>query len=232
MRASHQANTANPLQHPCLVRTLGTQTYLSALHQMQAFTDSRDANTPDEIWQVSHPPCFTLGQAGKPEHILNAGDIPVYQSDRGGQVTYHGPGQCVIYVLFDLKRLHIGIKALVNKLEQAVIDYLATEFSIHANNDPCAPGVYVNGAKICALGLRVRRGCSYHGIAFNVDMDRQPYTRINPCGTAGLRIAMLKDYVSTITLNDLPEMSNTLSEYILKHTTTTIGAPHVQHQCE
>ncbi|EHQ51528.1 lipoate-protein ligase B [Ectothiorhodospira sp. PHS-1] len=157
---------------------------------MQAFTDVRDEGTTDELWQVEHPPVFTLGLNGKSEHILDAGDIPVIPVDRGGQVTYHGPGQVVIYTLLDLRRSGLGVRALVTALESAVIDYLATQ-GITARARPDAPGVYVDGAKIAALGLRVRRGGSYHGLAFNLDPDLSAFDRINPCGYRGLATTSL-----------------------------------------
>lgn len=163
-----------------IIRDLGIQDYLKTLSQMQAFTQERNANTQDEIWCVQHPAVFTQGQAGKPEHVLNPGDIPLVQSDRGGQVTYHGPGQIVIYLLLDLKRLEIGIRSLVCVIERAVIDMLF-EYHILACGMEDAPGVYVNGAKICSLGLRVKRGCCYHGLALNTDMDLEPFKLINPC---------------------------------------------------
>jgi lipoyl(octanoyl) transferase len=162
---------------------------------MQTFTMRRDEATSDEFWLVEHPPVFTLGLNGKPEHLLDPGDIPVVQCDRGGQVTYHGPGQVVIYLLLDLKRRSLGARALVSAIEQAVIAYLE-ELGMAAEVRPKAPGVYVEGAKIAALGLRVRRGCSYHGLAFNVDMDLAPFGRINPCGYAGLKVTQLADHVA------------------------------------
>lgn len=159
---------------------------------MRAFTDARGPDTPDELWLLEHPPVFTLGQAGRPEHLLAPGDIPVVQSDRGGQATYHGPGQLVAYLLLDLRRAGLGVKRLVNLLEQSAIDLLARR-GIAAAARPDAPGVYVDGAKIAALGLRVRQGCSYHGLSLNVAMDLEPFGRINPCGYAGLRIVQLAD---------------------------------------
>jgi len=174
------------------IRQLGRQDYAPTLEAMQRFTAERDDDTPDELWIVEHPPVFTLGQAGKREHLLNPGDIPVVQVDRGGQVTYHGPGQVVIYLLLDLKRRKLGVRELVTRMEQAVVDLLAEE-GIEAHPRADAPGVYVNDAKIAALGLRVKRGRSYHGLAFNVDMDLEPFTRINPCGYAGLKATQLKD---------------------------------------
>ncbi|SEP63203.1 lipoyl(octanoyl) transferase [Ectothiorhodospira magna] len=167
------------------VRRLGCRDYALTWRQMQTFTDVRDDATADELWQVEHPPVFTLGLNGKSEHILDAGDIPVIAVDRGGQVTYHGPGQVVIYTLLDLRRAGLGVRALVTALESAVIDYLAIQ-GITARARPDAPGVYVDGAKIAALGLRVRRGGSYHGLAFNLDPDLSAFDRINPCGHRGL----------------------------------------------
>ena len=152
---------------------------------MQAFTERRDEHTPDEIWFLEHPPVFTLGLAGKMEHVLAPGDIEVVPIDRGGQVTYHGPGQLVVYPLLDLKRLKLGVRALVTALERAVVGVLA-DYGIDSGPRCDAPGVYVDARKVAALGLRVRRGCSYHGLAFNVAMDLEPFTRINPCGFAGL----------------------------------------------
>jgi lipoyl(octanoyl) transferase len=159
---------------------------------MQAFTDARTAATPDELWVVEHAPVFTLGQAGKWEHVLMPGAIPVVPVDRGGQVTYHGPGQIVAYALIDLRRAGIGVREFVQRIEQAVIDTLA-EWNIVAERKPGAPGVYVAGAKIAALGIRVRRGCAFHGLAFNVNMDLEPFARINPCGFQGLRVVQMLD---------------------------------------
>lgn len=159
---------------------------------MQAFTDARDEATPDELWLVEHEPVFTLGQAGRPEHVLAPGDIPVLHVDRGGQVTYHGPGQIVLYPLLDLRRLKVGVREYVERLEQAVIDLLA-DWNIDAARRCGAPGVYVNGAKVMALGIRVRRGCTFHGLAFNVAMDLEPFRRINPCGYEGLQVTSVAD---------------------------------------
>lgn len=174
------------------VRHLGRQAYEPVWRAMQAFTDARDSHTPDEIWIVEHDPIYTLGLNGKREHVLNPGDIPVLQCDRGGQVTYHGPGQLVVYFLLDLRRRNLGVKHLVQLLEQAVIDTLA-QYDIHAERKANAPGVYVDGDKIAALGLRIRKGCSYHGLSLNVDMELEPFNRINPCGYEGLKTAQLKD---------------------------------------
>ncbi|TCO78886.1 lipoyl(octanoyl) transferase [Plasticicumulans lactativorans] len=179
-------------ERQAVVRDLGLRAYAPVFAAMQAFTSARDESTPDEIWRVQHPPVFTQGLAGKAEHLLATGDIPVVQVDRGGQVTYHGPGQLVIYTLLDLVRAGLGVRALVSALEGSVIDLLAG-FGIDAHARPDAPGVYVAGAKIASLGLRVRRGRSYHGVAFNIDMDLEPFARINPCGYAGLAITQLRD---------------------------------------
>ncbi|MEH6797754.1 MAG: lipoyl(octanoyl) transferase LipB [Halopseudomonas sabulinigri] len=178
-----------------LVRELGLVEYQPTLDAMRRFTDGRDAATPDEIWLLQHPRVFTQGQAGKAEHVLAAGDIPVIQAERGGQVTYHGPGQLVAYVLLDLKRLKLGVRDLVTAMEQALVDVLK-EYALDAAPKPDAPGVYVEGNKIASLGLRVRRGCSFHGLALNVDMDMEPFQRINPCGYAGLRMVQLRDLVA------------------------------------
>ncbi|STR45690.1 lipoyl(octanoyl) transferase [Iodobacter fluviatilis] len=169
---------------------------------MQAFTERRDADTADEIWLVEHPPVYTQGQAGKPEHLIAATSIPVVQIDRGGQITYHGPGQVVAYVLLDLRRNGLGVRELVRKLEQSVIDILA-DFGVTAYGKVDAPGVYVNPemgeAKIASLGLRIRKGCSYHGLALNVNMDLTPFDWINPCGYAGMRVTQLSDFASDAT---------------------------------
>ena len=172
---------------PALVRDLGRRPYAPVWRAMQVFTDVRDDATRDELWVVEHDPVFTLGQAGKPEHVLMPGDIPVLHVDRGGQVTYHGPGQLVVYPLLDLKRLKIGVRDYVCRIEQALIDTLAG-WGIAARRREGAPGVYVGDAKIAALGIRVRRGCTFHGLAFNIAMDLEPFRRINPCGYAGLEV--------------------------------------------
>ncbi|HEX7342531.1 MAG TPA: lipoyl(octanoyl) transferase LipB [Rhodanobacteraceae bacterium] len=174
------------------VRRLGRQPYLPTWHAMQAFTDARNADTGDELWLLEHDPVFTLGQAGRPEHVLAPGDIPVIHVDRGGQVTYHGPGQIVAYPLLDLRRLGVGVRDMVHRIEQSIIDTLA-HWGIAAARVEGAPGVYVGAAKIAALGLRVRRGCTFHGLAFNVSMDMEPFLRINPCGYAGLAVTQVLD---------------------------------------
>ena len=175
-----------------LLRDLGRQPYEPVWRAMQRFTDARDADTLDELWLVYHEPVYTLGQAGREEHVLMPGDIPVLHVDRGGQVTYHGPGQLVAYPLLDLKRLKLGVREYVQRIEQAVIDTLA-DWNIEGARRDGAPGVYVNGAKVAALGIRVRRGCAFHGLAFNIAMDLEPFRRINPCGYAGLEVVAMAD---------------------------------------
>jgi lipoyl(octanoyl) transferase len=179
-----------------IVRQLGRVEYEPTWRSMQAFTAARTAATPDELWLLEHPPVFTLGQAGKPEHVLADIGIPLVAIDRGGQVTYHGPGQVVVYVLLDLKRRGYGVKELVSRLEQAVIDLLAG-FGVTALRRDNAPGVYVDGAKIAALGLRIKNGCSYHGLSLNVDMDLMPFSAINPCGYEGLAVTQVRDHGTT-----------------------------------
>ena len=173
-------------------RLPGLSDYGETWSAMRAFTAVRNPDTPDELWLLEHPPVFTLGQAGRPEHLLDPGPIPVVRTDRGGQVTYHGPGQLVAYLLYDLHRAGIGVRRLVGLLEQSVIDLLAAR-GIGALARADAPGVYVDGAKIASVGLRVSRGCSYHGIALNVDLDLDPFRRINPCGYPGLAVTRLAD---------------------------------------
>ncbi|CAA0124235.1 Octanoyltransferase [BD1-7 clade bacterium] len=180
-----------------LVRHLTDPSYETCWHAMQGFTNNRDIDTPDECWLVEHSPVFTLGQAGKPEHILIRKDVPIVQTDRGGQVTYHGPGQLMMYWLVDIKRRGVGVRDFVSIMEQSVIELLL-RFNIEAHLKDGAPGVYVNGAKISALGLRVRRGRTYHGLALNVDMDLTPFEWINPCGYAGLETCNMRQ------LTDLP----------------------------
>lgn len=172
------------------LRRLGVADYEPVWREMQAFTDRRDGATVDELWLVQHPPVFTQGQAGKAEHVLAPGDIPVIQVDRGGQVTYHGPGQIVAYPLVDIRRKGIGVRDFVHRIEEAVIRVLA-HYGVRGERTEGAPGIFVNGDKIASLGLRVRRGCAFHGLAFNIDMDLEPFQRINPCGYAGLRVTQL-----------------------------------------
>ncbi|MFN2360604.1 MAG: lipoyl(octanoyl) transferase LipB [Marinobacter sp.] len=185
-----------------IVRTLGEQPYLETWEAMKAFTAGRDASTPDEIWLLEHPRVYTQGQAGKAEHILAPGDIPVIQVDRGGQVTYHGPGQLVVYLMIDLARHRLGVRSLVDVIEKSIVQTLAV-FGITAAPRPDAPGVYVDGAKIASLGLRVKRGCSFHGLALNVAMDMEPFYRINPCGYAGMRMSQISDFAPGADINDV-----------------------------
>jgi len=199
---------------PLGFRDLGQVDYQPTWHAMQRFTDTRGMETPDEIWLLEHSPVFTQGQAGKAEHVLFPGDIPVVQVDRGGQVTYHGPGQLVAYLLLDVRRSGIGVRELVSRIERSLIDLLAS-YGVSANAKPDAPGVYVNGAKIASLGLRIRNGRSFHGLALNVDMDLQPFQRINPCGYAGMAMTQLADQVTGPIA--LSEVSARLREQLVKH---------------
>ena len=187
-----------------VIRYLGLRAYETIWQAMRDFTDARDPETPDELWLLQHPAIYTLGQAGRWEHLLDAGGIPVLKVDRGGQVTYHGPGQLIAYLLLDLKRAGLGIKGLVHLLETAVMDLLAAH-GILAQVRPDAPGVYVAGAKIASLGLRVRRHCSYHGLALNVDLDLEPFSRINPCGYPGLAVTRLVDLGVELSLDKIAE---------------------------
>jgi lipoyl(octanoyl) transferase len=185
-----------------IVRQLGVSDYETTWQAMKDFTRNREADTPDELWVLEHPPVFTLGTNGKTEHILNAGDIPIVNIDRGGQVTYHGPGQLIIYLLLNLHRRNLGIRKLVTIIEDTLVELLATH-NITANSDPEAPGVYVEGKKIAALGLRVSRGCTSHGLSLNVDMDLSPFTRINPCGYQGLKVAQCKTLGIDLSLSEI-----------------------------
>lgn len=185
---------------PPIVRRLGLAEYEPTWRAMQRFTDERTPDTPDEIWFLEHPPVFTLGMNAKPAHLLAPGDIPVVQIDRGGQVTYHGPGQLVVYPLIDLRRAHLGVRDLVTALERSVIAY-AGEFGIAAECRRNAPGVYVQDRKLASLGIRIRRGGSYHGLALNVNMDLEPFTRINPCGYVGLEMTQLADLGGAATID-------------------------------
>lgn len=209
-------------QDKILVRHLGLQPYEPVSRAMHDFTDTRNETSPDEIWLVEHYPVFTQGQAGKAEHVLVPGDIPVIQSDRGGQVTYHGPGQQVMYVLLDLKRRKLGVRELVTLLENTVVDTLAA-YGIQAHPRADAPGVYVGDSKICSLGLRIRRGCSFHGLALNINMDLSPFLRINPCGYAGMEMVKMSQWVESVTPDIiqpvlvskfLARLNNPPSEYI------------------
>ena len=194
------------------VKQLGRVEYEPTWQAMLEFTTTRTAETPDEIWIVEHPPVFTLGQAGKPEHLLIDIGIPVVKIDRGGQITYHGPGQVVLYLLLDLQRLKIKVRELVTAIEQAVIDFLAA-YGVTADRLAGAPGVYVGDAKIAALGLKIKNGCSYHGLSLNVDMDLHPFTAINPCGYAGLKVVQTKDFNIPLTPIQAGEQ---LTQYLLR----------------
>lgn len=185
-----------------LIRTLGIEPYNPTWEKMQAFTDQRDDETRDEIWLLQHEPVFTQGQAGKAEHLLATGDIPVVQVDRGGQVTYHGPGQLIVYLMINLRRRKLGVREMVDIMERSLVDLLA-EYGVEAYAKPDAPGVYVGNAKIASLGLRVRRGCSFHGLALNLDMDLGPFLRINPCGYAGMPMTQLAELAEMPKLEDL-----------------------------
>lgn len=207
------------------LHSLGRRPYEPVWQAMRQLTDSRDADTPDQLWLVEHDPVFTQGQAGRPEHLLMPGDIPVVQTDRGGQVTYHGPGQVVLYPLLDVRRGHIGVRDLVSALENAVIDLLA-EHRVDARARPDAPGVYVGEAKIASLGLRIRRGASFHGVALNVVGDLSPFYRINPCGYAGLEMTRLADLVE-----ETPEMERVghrLAECLASRLGGVLKAPSAQ----
>ena len=184
-----------PASH-ILFRHLGLVDYTTTWHAMQQLTDNRQDTTGDEIWLLQHPPVFTQGQAGKAEHLLATGDIPVVQVDRGGQVTYHGPGQLVGYLMLDLRRKKMGARDLVSAIEKSLVQTLA-DLGIESAPRPDAPGVYTAGSKIASLGLRIRRGCSFHGLALNIDMDLAPFLRINPCGYQGMRMAQVKEFVNT-----------------------------------
>jgi len=202
-----------------VVKHLGRVAYEPTLAAMKDFTDRRDAGTADELWMVEHPPVYTLGLAGKTEHLLRTDlPIPVVRTDRGGQVTYHGPGQLVVYLLIDFKRLHIGVRELVRRIEQSVIDTLA-DYGIDAHGDVDAPGVYVGDAKIASLGLRIRNGAVYHGVSLNVDMDLTPFDWINPCGYPNLRVTRMKDLgvddtVQDVALRLLPHLERNLDQEV------------------
>lgn len=192
------------MENQLLVRRLGKRDYIPVWQAMHQFTDQRDSTTRDEVWLVEHNPVFTQGQAGKAEHLLNTGDIPVVQSDRGGQVTYHGPGQLVAYFLIDLRRKHLGVRELVTHIENLVINTLK-HYQIDSAARPDAPGVYVQDKKICSLGLRIRKGCSFHGLALNIQMDLTPFLRINPCGYAGMEMVQLSDLYGPIGIEQVEQ---------------------------
>jgi lipoyl(octanoyl) transferase len=187
-----------------IVRSLGLQPYQETWEAMKTLTAGRDSRVTDELWCLEHPRIYTQGQAGKPEHILAPGDIPVVQVDRGGQVTYHGPGQLVLYPLISLTRRKLGVRTLVTEIEQAIVRTLAG-LGIESTSRSDAPGVYVGNAKIASLGLRIRRGCSFHGLALNVDMDLEPFRRINPCGYADLAMCQVRDFVPDANIADVEQ---------------------------
>lgn len=212
------------MQPTLIVRNLGIQDYQHVWHNMQAFTDNRTADTPDEIWLVQHPSIFTQGQAGKPEHLLQCTEIPVVQSDRGGQITYHGLGQQIMYVLIDIKRHeNLNVRQLVTALEQSVVKTLA-DYGIEGYPKPDAPGVYIDGKKICSLGLRIRHGRSFHGLAFNINMDLTPFHQINPCGYAGLEMCQLADFIGSERAD-----CHQVSLQLVKHFSTLLGYNVTNH---
>ena len=201
------------------IRQLGLTDYQSAWHEMQAFTNSRSGKTPDEIWFLQHPPVFTLGRNGKQEYLHDTGDIPVINVDRGGQVTYHGPGQLIVYPLMDIKRRQLGVQSLVRILEQSVIDMLS-DYSLGAQRREKAPGVYVNDRKLAAVGLRIRKGCSFHGLSLNVDMDLSPFSMIDPCGYSGLEVTQLTDLGIDVPMETISKQFQAHFQRLLDKTTT------------
>ncbi len=209
-------------KHNLIIRQLDTMDYSKVWHAMQNFTDERDEKTEDELWLVQHPPVFTQGQAGKEEHLLMPGDIEVVKVDRGGQVTYHGPGQQVIYFMINLRRRKMGVRQLVTLIENAIV-YSLNDFGIKAYPKPDAPGVYVDDKKIASLGLRVRKGCSFHGLALNVNMDLSPFLRINPCGYAGLEM------IQTCDING-PQNITDACNALVKHLVTLLSTDEVKYQ--
>ena len=198
-----------------IIRDLGLQDYEPVWKEMQKFTADRDEKTPDELWCLEHPPVFTMGLNGKSKHLLNVNDIPVINIDRGGQVTYHGPGQLIVYTLIDLKRRHLGVKDLVKNIEQSIIQLLK-KYDIKAEGKENAPGVYVSGEKIAALGLRIKKNKSYHGLSLNLDMDLSPFLQINPCGYEDLSVTQLKDLKSEFDFN-------TIKNELVQHLSKLLG---------
>jgi len=215
-----------------IVKRLGLVEYAPALEAMRVFTAERGADTPDEIWLLQHPPVYTLGQAGRPEHLLqNPAAIPLVHIDRGGQITYHGPGQLVAYLLLDLHRRRLKVRELVHLMEQAIIDTLAG-YGLHAERKDGAPGVYVAGDKIAALGLRVRNGCSYHGLAINVDADLAPFGWINPCGYEGLKTIRMRDFGIEASVEEVGEVLLAHLQRLLPPLADTAGATDTAHRAE
>ena len=205
-----------------VVRNLGHVNYLPTIEAMKVFTQARGVETPDELWVLEHPAVFTQGIAGKEEHLLAPGEIEVIRTDRGGQVTYHGPGQVVIYFLLDIRRLKYGVRQLVNRIEQTVVDMLA-DYQVEAAARRDAPGVYVSGDKVCSLGLRIRKGCSFHGLALNVNMDMEPFARINPCGLTGIKMVQTKD------MNG-PQTFDEAANAIINHFTDALSYSNILQQ--
>lgn len=217
---THTPLPSNSSIPPLIVRQLGEQPYSPIWQAMQDFTNNRNAATADEIWLVEHQAVFTQGQAGKEEHLLMPGDIPVVKVDRGGQVTYHGPGQQMMYVLLNLKRNNLGVRNLVTALEQCVVNTLK-DYAIEAYPKADAPGVYVDAKKICSIGLRIRKGCSFHGLALNVNMDLSPFQRINPCGYAGLEMVNCAQL-------DGPDTLLEAGNKITDHLSALLGIKHIE----
>jgi lipoyl(octanoyl) transferase len=213
------------------IRWLGKQEYKSTWLAMQDFTRSRTDETPDEIWLLEHPPVFTQGQNGKPEHVLNPGDIPIVETDRGGQVTYHGPGQLMIYTLIDVKRKKMNVREFVTRLEQSIVDYLQSH-GAHAQARRDAPGVYIDGKKIASVGLRIRKGCSYHGIAFNISMDLSPFQRINPCGFANLNMTQLINESKNAFAGDVKDAGEEYVNYLVEQLGYTVANNKVRQTCQ
>lgn len=212
------------MHNQLIVKKLGRQDYEPVWKAMHDFTDTRDENSVDEIWLVEHNPVFTQGQAGKAEHVLNPGDIPIVQSDRGGQVTYHGPGQLVVYFLINIRRKKFGVRDLVTHIENLVINTLKA-YNIDSAARPDAPGVYVDGKKICSLGLRIRKGCSFHGLALNVNMDLSPFLRINPCGYEGMEMVQVSQFGG-------PESLEPVEQQLIQELVTLLDYDQVDIQAE
>jgi lipoyl(octanoyl) transferase len=216
-------------EHSIIIRQLNRQPYSTVFDAMKAFTENRDESTEDELWFVEHDPVFTQGQAGKAEHILATGDIPVVQADRGGQVTYHGPGQQVVYFLLDIKRRKLGVRALVTHIENGIVATLA-ESGVEAYPRPDAPGVYVADKKVASLGLRIRKGRSFHGLALNVNMDLSPFLRINPCGYAGMEMTQTSDLGGATSLEEVqPKLVEHLCS-LLEYTQLTFKDGLTEHE--